>query len=843
MEKYYRSLDEYKKGPDTKFEKAAEEEQKNLVIDLAADKKISEAKASRRDFLKLVGFSFATAAITSSCEKPVQKAIPYLIKPEEVTPGKSNYYATSFFDGNEFCSVVVKVRDGRPIKIEANERTGVSGKGTSARAQASVLELYDQARLKSPAKGRKKATWEEIDSKVIEKLSATSSGRKVLVTPTIISPSLKLVINELQQKYSDLEWITYDEVSAEAVRLSHEKIFGKGIIPGYHFDKARAIVSFDADFLGTWLSPVKFASDYAQTREVSKEHPEMSKHYQFEAGYTLTGSNADERIPVSASKAKAILTKLYNTIAAKTGGPGVTGATCDYDVAPVAEVLLDNQGASIVISGSNDEEVQLMVAGLNAMLGNYGSTLDMAHYLNLRQGSDKAFKELKKDALNNNVSLLLLSNVNPVYSDPGGDALEDAIGNAELSVYMGSNFSETAKACHYVAPDHHYLESWGDASPEKGAFCLQQPTINPLYDSRSVMESLLTWGGSEQTAYDKIKEYWQNMIYPLSGQTQEFKDWWNAQLQNGMFQSVGGRSENDFTPDLSAVSSSGVASDQGMTLNLYNSVAMVDGRHANNPWLQELPDPVTKVCWDNYLSVSVQDAEEMGLEDEDVVVVKGVKVPVLIQPGQAKGTCSLALGYGRTVAGKVGEMVGVNAYKFLSDNNRLRNYTITGVAIEKTGEQYALARTQTHHNMEERPIVREASLDAYKKDPAAGNHYHEYAEGHHASLYPDTEFDGYHWGLAIDLNKCVACNNCVVSCIAENNIATVGKEEVKNRRIMHWMRLDRYYSDEIENPKTYHQPVMCQHCDNAPCENVCPVAATMHSDEGLNQVAYVRCIG
>ena len=853
MEKYWRSLDEYKNGPDPHVEKATEEEQKNLVLDLGSEK-ISGTRSSRRDFLKLVGFSFATAAITTSCEKPVQKAIPYLIKPEEITPGKANYYATSFFDGTEYCSVVAKVRDGRPIKIEANKLSSVSKGGTSARVQASVLELYDQARLKAPAQGRKAATWEEIDAEVTAKLKATAAGRKVLLTSTMISPSTIKIINDLQAKHPGLEWIVYDETSASALRQAHSELTGKAIIPGYHFDKADMIVSFDADFLGTWLTPVEFADGYAAKRAVSKEQSTMSKHIQFEAGYSLTGSNADERHPVSPAQARAIIAKIYNAIAAAKGGAQIESPACDFAISTLVRDLLANGGSSIVMGGANDLQVQLMIAGINLMLGNYGKTLDLDRTLNIKQGSDQAFAALKQSLLQKEVDLLIMHNANPVYSDPAGEKLGEAIAAAGLSVYIGSAFSETAKVSRYIAPDHHYLEAWGDAEPVKGAFSLQQPTIHPLYDTRAFQDSLLTWSGMEQPFDEVLRQYWEKNIYPLAGSDPGFGTWWNETLQRGTFEV--GMTKRPYSGELSisklrtalktgaeSMQGSAAGNDQGMTLTLYSSVGLSDGRHANNPWLQELPDPVTKVCWDNYLAVSVSDAEERGLKDEDVVMVNGVKVPVLVQPGQAKGTCSLALGYGRTVAGKVGDYLGVNAYALVEEREGLRGYAVEGVVMEKTGEQYELARTQTHHSMEERPIVRETTLDEFKKDAYAGNHFHLEAEKHHGSMYPDVKTDGFHWGLAIDLNKCVGCNNCVVSCIAENNIATVGKQEVKNRRIMHWMRIDRYFSNDPENPKTSHQPVMCQHCDNAPCENVCPVSATLHSDEGLNQVAYVRCIG
>lgn len=842
MEKYWRSLEEYKNGPEKNVKKLVEEGQKNLVLDLA-DEKLGATHSSRRDFLKLVGFSFATAAITSSCEKPIQKAIPYLIKPEEITPGKASYYASSFFDGTEYCSVLVKVRDGRPIKIEANKMSPVSLGGTSARVQASVLELYDQARLQEPTRSAKSITWEALDAELINKLEERTAGRKVILTSTIISPSTIQLIKDLQKKYPKLEWIIYDETPASGIRNAHEKLVGKRVIPGYHFDKADYILSFEGDFLGTWLSPVEFSRMYVSKRDVSKEHPEMSKHIHFESSYSITGSNADERYPMSPGKWKSVLAKIFNEIAKATSSPElISGVRCDFDTSAIVNGLLANKAASIVISGSNDTEIQLMVAGINKMLGNYGSTLDLTSTLNIKKGSDKEFIRLKKSLLNKDVSLLIMANVNPVFSSVNGAKLGEAIQSVDLSVYIGSSFSETAKLSSIIAPDHHYLEAWGDAEPVKGQFSLQQPTIHPLYNTRSFQDSLLKWTGRDTDYYSYLLQFWEEKIYPLSNRTKGFKQWWNESLQNGVFTGKLTKPSTKNVTQLSGIPYT-AKEDRGMVLTLYSSVGIMDGRHANNPWLQELPDPITKVCWDNYLSVSLEDALELELEDEDMVSLMDLEVPVLIQPGQARGTCSLALGYGRTVAGKVGDNVGVNAYSLIDESESYRNYTIGGVTITKLGKKYELARTQTHHTMDERPVVRETSLKAYKKDPSAGNHFHLEAEAHHDTMYPQKKYDAYHWGLAVDLNKCTGCNNCIVACTAENNVVTVGKEEVKNRRIMHWLRIDRYFSENAENPKTYHQPVMCQHCDNAPCENVCPVSATNHSSEGLNQIAYNRCIG
>ncbi|MCA1746319.1 MAG: hypothetical protein LC655_01380, partial [Bacteroidales bacterium] len=509
-------------------------------------------------------------------------------------------------------------------------------------------------------------------------------GRKVLLTSTIIGPSTIALIKDVQSAYPGLEWIVYDETSAYALREAHRELTGRAVIPGYHFDKADLIVSFDADFLGTWLTPVEFASGYAAKRTVTRDKPAMSKHIQFESGYSLTGSNADERHPVSPIQAKAIIAKIYNAIAASKGEAQIGAPACEFDTTALVSDLLANGGSSIVAGGANDLQVQLMIAGINKMLGNYGTTLDLYRTIHIKQGSDRDYAALKQSLLQSEVDLLIMHNVNPVYSDPAGEKLGRAIAAAGLSVYIGSGFSETAKESQLVAPDHHYLEAWGDAEPVKGAFSLQQPAIHPLYDTRAFQDSLLVWSGREAGYDEVLQRYWEENIYPLAGSGLGFGAWWNETLQQGTFEvrmterpysgelslqqlqtaleSGAGRMQGSTAGGVQE-SRSGAAkarevgmeqgNGQGMTLTLYTSVGLSDGRHANNPWLQELPDPVTKVCWDNYLAMSVHDAEERGLKDEDVVTVNGLKVPVLVQPGQAKGTCSLALGYGRTVAGKV----------------------------------------------------------------------------------------------------------------------------------------------------------------------------------------------
>ncbi len=821
MENQWRSIEEYKNGRDLKEE----------------TRKGADAPASRRDFLKLVGFSFATAAVVSSCEKPLQKAIPYLIKPEEVIPGKANYYASTFFDGTEYCSVLVKVRDGRPIKIEGNHQSPVSRGGTSARVQASVLNLYDDARFKEPKLSGNTISWEEVDRWVISQLG--KGGKTILVTPTVIGPASREAIHQFVTRNEGVEWIQYDEVSASGIREAHLEVFGNSVIPGYHFDKAEYILSFDADFLGTWIAPVEFARDYASTREVRTAHPHMSKHIQVESALSMTGTNADERIPVTPRESLLMLGNIYNSIAGATGFSNISSPTCVTGVDSICADLLNHKGKSIVVSGSNDPEVQKMVAGINYMLDNYGSTLDLERTLQVKQGDDPAFSRFVAELNNGEVDNLFMVNVNPLYSLGGFEAIK----KAGFTAYIGTVVNETAEACQLVCPDHHYLEAWGDAEPVKGSFSLQQPCIHPLFNSRAYQDSLLIWGQQQRSFEDLVKFWWeQNVVRP---EDQGSNNWWVKTLQAGYYDPatpVTGQPKAvtiSFTPPEVKLD----PPQTDLVLTLFTTVGVNDGRHANNPWLQELPDPVSKVCWDNYLAVSPADAEEKGLEDEMVVKIDGVEIPVLIQPGQAKGTVSMALGYGRTLAGKVGDNVGVNGFRWVVYRDGHRDYTNDRVSMEVTQKTYPLARTQTHHTMEGRPIVRETTLKEFQEDPSAGNHFHLESEAHDQTLYPEAKFDGYHWGLVVDQNKCTGCNNCVVACTSENNVATVGKEEVKNRRIMHWMRIDRYFSKNPENPRVFHQPVMCQHCDNAPCENVCPVSATMHSNEGLNQIAYVRCIG
>ncbi|MCF8381247.1 MAG: TAT-variant-translocated molybdopterin oxidoreductase [Bacteroidales bacterium] len=835
MKNYWRSLDEYNNIPDNN-RKEFETEHKNTVLGLFEDN-VAGAKASRRDFLKLFGFSVTTAALTASCERPVHKAIPYVIQPEQIIPGMAKHYASSFFDGKDYCPVVVKTRDGRPIKIEGNKLSPLNAAGgTTARVQASVLSLYDDARYKSPLHSGDQISWEKLDSEIRMHLNKSIETEKkiVILSSTLISPSTIALIEEFKLKYSGVQWIQYDPISVSAIREAHKQAYSVGIIPFYRFDKAETIVSFGADFLGTWLSPGIFIQQYASARKLSSTKKNMVRHYQIESGLSLTGSNADHRIPVKPSQEKDILANLYLTLKGESNANGVLPNSLIDD--------LKKSGAkSLVVSGSNDPECQSWVIAINELLGSVGTTIHTNEGMNICGGSDAEMTDLISGMKNREISGLMFFNTNPLYDYPDQEGLREGMDQLDFSLSFSVARNETAQMTDYIVPLPHYLESWDDAELIPGHLSLTQACIQPLFNSRSFQDSLLVWMNNDINYQSYLKNFWEKNYFDGKGR---FIDFWNNSLRDGVIQ-FENRNQGILKYAGMAIKKSGeMENKQGFELCLYESVQMGDGRHANNPWLQELPDPISKHCWENVLLISVSDAEDMQLKNGDVVAIgDSMEVPVLIQAGQAKSCVSLALGYGRTDGGKVANNLGVNGFSLIEINNGFRQNYITGVQIVPLGKNIELALTQTHNSMEGRPIVRESNLDEYLENAHAGNEMHEEVVAHSKSLYEDTEFDGFHWGLAVDLNACVGCNACVISCQAENNIPVVGKDEVRRRRIMHWIKIDRYYSEEPENPKVSYQPLMCQHCDNAPCENVCPVSATNHSSEGLNQMSYNRCIG
>ena len=938
--KYWKGLDELNNNP--AFVKQRDNEFNEYVpVDqfLANTNAMEESSTSRRDFLKFLGFS-VTAATLAACETPVTKVVPYVIKPEEITPGMPNWYASTYFDGHDYCSILVKTREGRPIKIEGNPLSKISQGGVSARVQASLLSLYDSDRFESPATGKDvDLTWEKADAAVKSGLDNAVAAKKdvVILSSTIISPSTKAAIAEFTSKYN-AKHVTYDAISYSGMLMANKNTFGHHHLPTYRFDKAKVIVSFGADFLTNWISPIEHSKQYAATRRISKEKKEMSKHIQFESILSLSGSNADERHPIKPSEMGAYVIALHNKV---TGGAlSVSGKVDDKVVAETAKYLTDNRGKALVICGSNDTNIQLVVNSINQALGSYGTTIDHMTPDFTKKGNDEEFVKLCEDMRSGNVGSIIFYNCNPVYTAPAKLKFAEALSKVASKVSLASRGDETTVLCDIICPDHNFLESWNDHNPRKGHYSLQQPTITPLFaprkgaahssnGTRQAQESLLLWAGNNTDFHSYIASNWKAM-FNNAGDPLTF---WNQSLHDGaiFIEGVGGEMEehkkeeekketkhdhkkagavavagaaseknenkkeekkeeveDGMKPDLTAaVAAIGAIKSGNTEVVFYESTAIGNGIQSNNPWLQELPDPITKITWDNCITMNPADMEAGKFNilerfdqledapDTAIVTVDGVvlsPLPVFPQPGQALGTIGIAIGYGRTYSGKASEGVGENVYKATQWINNSMQYTATA-SIEKGKDTYPIACTQTHHTMMGREIVKETSLMAWMKDEKAGNeketvlHKGVVTDPTAVNLWDDFDRPGHKWALAIDLNTCIGCAACVVSCNAENNVPVVGKLEVRRSREMHWIRIDRYYSSDMSkakgkadhlgkvdtyrkmehassaNPRVFLQPIMCQHCNHAPCETVCPVLATSHSGEGLNMMTYNRCVG
>ena len=836
---------------------------------------LDSSNSNRRDFLKLMGFSVTAAAVAASCEMPVRKSIPYLVKPDDITPGIANYYASSFFDGTEYASVLVKTREGRPIKIESNPKSKITPQGTSAVAQATVLNLYDNNRSQFPKAGAEKTTWENLDKEVKAKLTAikAAGGNIRILSSTIISPSTKEAIKKFVAEYPKTEHVIYDAISYSGLLNANEKSFGKRVMPGLLFDKASLIVGIGADFLGTFGSTVENANRYSATRKVDAEKKSMSRHIQVESYLSLTGSNADTRVVVKPSQEGLAVAYLYNKITG-SGAAVSLGAEAEQKLNGIAsELKAAKAGTSIVISAVNDENVQTLVNAINATLGNIGTTIDFNEHSNIVQGDDAKVAELLADLKGGKVAGLIVYEANPAYNYGDAQLVKDAIAKADLSVCLNERIDETSVLCKFHAPNHNYLEAWNDLEPKNGHFSIGQPTIAPLFDTRHASESLLRFAGIITDYYDFVKENWRTTTL---GGVSVFNVSWDHAVANGVYHKAASEGVVSFRGDAAAASNavkSNTKTSDGLEVILYQKVGIRDGRHAGNPWLQEMPDPVSKATWDNYAAISPQLAEKLkctlalfrtghGLgtkkshgTETDVIKVtvngKDLMLPVIIQPGLGENTIAVALGYGREVGSKTGKN-GENAYPWVKVTNGSRQYFGAATASLEAGKSFLIAQTQLHHtindgvNEHDRPLVKETTLEEYKKNELAGNEDREEVVEHLTTLYGHHTYPGNKWGMSIDLNSCYGCGSCVVACSAENNVPVVGKLEVSRSREMHWMRIDRYYAgnpDKADDISVIFQPLMCQHCDNAPCENVCPVSATNHSTEGINQMAYNRCIG
>jgi len=835
------------------------------------DKGLIDAKAPRRDFLKYLGFSTAAATLAASCKIPVKKAIPYANKPENLIPGVAKYYATTFvLDGNVI-PVVAKVRDGRPIKIEGNDLSAITGGGTSARAQASVLDLYDMYRAKFPlhrtvkgeeVKFEEVPKFEQFDKMVGDAMKA-AGGSVVLLSSTIVSPTTKDII----AKFPNLKHVQYDGVSYSGMLMANEASgFGKKI-PSYDFGAAKVVVSLGADFLGTWLTPVEFSKGYAKGRKIDEKNPSMNKHYQFEGHLSMTGANADERFTHRPSEVGNVALALLAAVGGSVTAPAFTDEKLKKGIEKVAADLKAHAGEALVVCGSNDKNIQVIVNAVNSAIGAFGKTIDFSKPLNSFQGIDSELNDLVTQMEAGQVGTLMIYGTNPAYTYNDADKFKAALKKVKVTVSFNEKMDETTELCEYIIPSHHYLESWGDAEAKPGNISFIQPTIYPLFKTRPYQTSLLRWSGSAQDYDAYFKEYWTGKL----GSENAF----NKALQDGVVESAaasGGGSYNGGAVSAAATAISSYKKGTGVELVLYQKVSIGPGTQAGNPWLQELPDPVSKATWDNYAMISMAKAKELGIKlDSDyeyypekpvielTIGKNKVELPIIVIPGMNAETIAVAIGYGRNEAsGVTAAGVGKNAYPFAIFNGTTVDYYTTGVTVVNLNKKYKIAQTQKHNSYEDRKeVVRETTLATFKKHPDVIPEYREELKNafynnsngnfREATLYPQHDQPGIKWGMSVDMNSCTGCSACIVACHAENNVSVVGKREVLRYHDMHWLRIDRYFVSDEKNPDelkgVVFQPMMCQHCDNAPCENVCPVAATNHSSEGINQMTYNRCIG
>lgn len=873
QKKHWNGLEDLARTPEQMKSVEKEFEEELPVINY--DSKFWNSATPRRDFLKYLGFSTLAATVAASCEMPVRHAIPFAIKPENITPGVPLYYASSFVDNGEYCAVLVKTRDGRPIMVEGNKNSPITKGRSTARSVASTLSLYDSARLRQPhVNGKAADSFKKVDEPIAAALAA--GGTAYLVTGTVMSPTTQDIINKFIAKYPNVKHVQYDPVSYSGMLLANEMSYGKRALPSYHFDKAETIFSIGADFLGTWLSPAEFTMGYTQNRKVTAKNPVMSKHYQVESLMSITGAAADDRATCKPSEYGKVAAALYNAIVSGTA-PNFSSKKLNTMITKAAASLKNN---GLVVCGSNDVQTQVIVNAINAAIGANGNTVNWAIQSNYKKGNDADMAAMV-DAMNaGSVSTILFHQVNPVYDYFDAEKFMAGLKKVKTTVSFNDRMDETTQACAYAVPDHHWLESWGDVEPKTGYFGFIQPTIAPLFKTRAFQDSLLKWMGETGSYYDYFNQYWVGKL----GQEN-----FDLSLQDGLYNpaeySFGSSAfSGDVNAAIAAVN--GVKSSEYEVL-VYESIALgAGGAWSNNPWLMEMPDPISKITWDNYAAMSPKtakafNAEYDGYNQEDrkrrVVKVKVGKtemtLPVAVIPGMNNNTIAIALGYGRSKeVGMAANNIGKNAYLFTGFNGQTRNF-YGAAAIETTSEKYPLASTQTHLNYEGRSIIHEYTLEDFKKNPRhlieerkkELGHYTALAweEGHdekhdadadfdeegfekHGTLYPVHEKPGIHWGMSIDLNACTGCAACVIACQAENNVSVVGKKQVLQSHDMAWIRIDRYFSGDPDDPDTVQaifQPMLCQHCDNAPCENVCPVNATNHSSEGLNQMVYNRCIG
>ncbi len=859
--KYWRSLDELADKPEFKdwlhreFPQGASELNNNW---------------SRRNFLTLMGASLALAGL-SSCRRPEEKIVPYVKQPEEITPGIPLDYATTMPSGTSPIGLLVQAHEGRPVKIEGNPLHPSSQGATNARMQAAILDLYDPDRSPYVMRDAKKNNWAEFVTfwreRFVEFEENDGEGLAVL-TDEFSSPTLARLRREFTRRFPNARFVSWAPTSDENISRGYRTAFNADVTPVYHYDRAKVILSLDSDFLLTESENVAATKGFAAGRRIESEKDEMNRLYVVEPIFSITGASADHRLRVKASEVGAFALALAGELK-KQGVDvrGIDGLTTPAApgkgaqwLLPLAKDLVRVRGESLVVAGKRQPAaVHALVAAINDALDNLGNTMTLVANDDAARSDSEAFGDLVTAMNNGEVSSLVMLGVNPVYNAPADVDFASALNKVTHTVHVGNHLDETGEKTKWHIPRAHFLESWGDARAVDGTLSVVQPLIEPLFGGKSDIEILsLLAGGDDNRGYDAVRKTWRRAI---SG---NFENGWKKVLHDGVLADSRTEPSNrsirrgDVATILKDHQWSGNSSD--LEIVFHDCFTVGDGRQANNGWLQELPDPITKLAWDNVATFAPKTAREMGIQNEDVVKIthdgRELEVAAWIVPGQIPGTVGLALGYGRAKAGRVAAGVGFDTFKLRTSSAM---HFASGAQAARTGRTYKLATVQDHGAMEGRPIVREATLTEYRQNPDFATEAFVVPEmpedfvknkpkregvDELPSPWEEPSYDtGYQWGMSIDLSTCTGCNACTVACQSENNIPIVGKEQTRNGREMHWIRIDRYFTGDADEPEAVHQAMACQHCENAPCEQVCPVAATVHDSEGLNLMVYNRCIG
>ncbi|HMF50627.1 MAG TPA: TAT-variant-translocated molybdopterin oxidoreductase, partial [Candidatus Saccharimonadales bacterium] len=822
----------------------------------------------RREFLKLMGASLALAGLTACGRSAAtnEKIVPYVKQPESLVPGKPQFFATAFVHDGAATGLLVESHEGRPTKIEGNPSHPGSLGATDAFAQASILTLYDPDRSQAVTNVGSVATWNGFFAALNGELEGQrlngGAGLRIL-TETVSSPTLADQLQSLLKRFPQAKWHQYEPANRDNVRLGARLAFGEVVEPQYHFERCETILSLDADFLFQGPGRIRYARDFIERRGVRDGNTAMNRLYAVESTPSLTGAMADHRLALRptelAAFAQALAGRLGVTTGAKSGAVPAASSAKWLDV--VTRDLQQHRGAALMIAGERQPApIHALVHAINQSLGNTGKTVIYTEPVEPYAVEQNAsLRDLAADMESGQVAVLLIIGGNPVFNAPADLQFSELMARVGFSVHLGLSEDETSARCHWHVPEAHYLETWSDARAYDGTVTILQPLIDPLYAGKSAHELLAAVAGrTGLSGYEIVREYWTKQ-----NRAPDFERFWRRALHDGVVadsafaaKTVGLKSISAEAPSKGAETKSPADAAGALEIIFQPDPTIHDGRFANNGWLQELPKPLTKITWDNAVLVSPATAQRFGLGHRvagrggehgnvsaDMVELRyagrTMTAPVWVAPGHADGCATVYFGYGRTRAGKVGTGTGFNAYAIRTSAAAWQG---TGLELRKTGAAYALACTQFHHNMEGRELVRAATLEEYRREPhfAAGKEHGPESE---ASLYPPHPYEGYAWGMTIDTNACIGCNACVVACQAENNIPVVGKTEVTHGREMHWIRIDRYYKGGVDSPETVHQPVPCMQCENAPCELVCPVNATNHSSEGLNDMVYNRCVG